>query len=132
MYKSSRKPIISSYFSVMSIHVAKLLQLTYISMLNGTFQSIFHHVTTYNYFIIKKVFLHCPNKRQFVWDIFAKGIFFYDYDLQYASIWTFCVDILGYWATESVYQWQDYRHLHPFIDIIIFSNRMSNMAILSA
>ena len=41
----------------MPIHMAKLLQRTYISMLNGTFQTIFQHVThitTHNYFIIER------------------------------------------------------------------------------
>ena len=40
----------------MSIHIAKLLEKTCISMLNGTFQSIFQHVTyvtTHTYLIIE-------------------------------------------------------------------------------
>ena len=66
-------------------------------MLNGIFQSILlhvTHVTTHNYFIIETYSFTVQN-RQLMWQIFAKSIYFYDYDL-HASIWTFCVDILGY------------------------------------
>ena len=52
-------------------------------MLNGTFQSIFQHVTyvtTHTYFIIEAYSFTVP-KRQLMWEVFAKGIYFYDYDL---------------------------------------------------
>ena len=64
----------------MSIHIAKLLQRTYISMLNGTFQSIFQHIflSTHTYFIIETYSFTVPKKRQLISEIFAKGIYFYD------------------------------------------------------
>ena len=52
-------------------------------MLNGTFQSTFKHVTdvtTHNYFIIETYSFTVP-KRQLKWEIFAKDIYSYDYDL---------------------------------------------------
>ena len=52
-------------------------------MLNGTFQSIFQnvtYVTTHNYFIIEMYSFTVP-KRQLMREIFAKDIYFYDYDL---------------------------------------------------
>ena len=67
----------------MSIHIAKLFQRTYVSMLNGTFQSIFQHVTyvtTHTYLIIITYSFTVP-KWQLMWEIFAKGIYFSDYDL---------------------------------------------------
>ena len=49
----------------------------------GTFQSIFQHVTyvtPHNYFIIE-TYSFTVLKRQLMWEISAKGIYFYDYDL---------------------------------------------------
>ena len=80
----------------LSYHRKFQLQRTYISMFNGTFQSIFYHVTyvtTCNYFIIETYSFTVPKRTVDVRSLCKRHLFLW---LAYALIWTFCVDILGY------------------------------------
>ena len=65
----------------MSIHIAKLLQRTYISMLNGTFQNI----TTHTYFIIETYSFTVPKTTVDVRNL-AKSILVYTTDRSNAVV----------------------------------------------